>query len=292
MVGGSLIVSGPAYADSGSASCLFAFTGSPVVTISAFNTTFFGDFVTLSIGSVPGSCPCGGTASIEYAFHLTAPLGPASSGPWSASNSYSLSFVNLWPGGGGSFTVSAGVRITCNSPSGTTVRCRFASGTYTMPASFGSVSTTFSLPTNNGDTSFPNLPACNPAALRFAALSNDLMMVRGIAQSPPELQALIDGAPEQQPIEVLVAEPSPNAGRQTAPESAMDTALTGTPQMPEETTPSTTAAPMTTTPPAPSPRPTSAPSTTPSTTAPSTPSTTSPPTTTTWPPTTTTSTES
>ena len=140
VAGGSLIVSGPAHADIGSEPCLFAFTGSPVVTISAFNTSFIGDFVTLTMSAVPGSCGCGGAPSIEYAFHLIAPLATATSGAWSTTNSYSLSFANLWPAAGGPFTVSAGVRITCTGPSGTTVRCRFASGLYNMPASFGRVS--------------------------------------------------------------------------------------------------------------------------------------------------------
>ena len=163
VVGGSLIISGPAHADIGSEPCLFDFTGSPVVTITAYNTSIIGDFVTLTMSAVPGVCRCGGTPSIQYAFHLVAPLATATSGPWSATNSYSLSFANLWPAAGGPFTVSAGVRITCNSPSGTTVRCRFASRSFNMPASFGSVSTTLSLPANNGNSPFPNLPACDAA---------------------------------------------------------------------------------------------------------------------------------
>ena len=257
-VGASLIVSGPAHADVGSAPCLFAFSGNPVVTVSAFNTSFIGDFVTLSIGAVPGTCPCGASASIQYAFHLVAPLNTAGSGGWSATNSYSLSFANLWPSGGGPFTVSAGVRITCSGPSGTTIRCRYASGTFNMPASFGSVSTTFPLPTNNGNTSFPNLPACNAAALRFAALQSEtLMMTPGIAPVPPELQALIGGAPELQPIAVLTEQPQPDV----APPPAAATEPTGPQRTPDTTPPTTTIPGPTTTTTAASPTTTTTPAT-------------------------------
>ncbi len=250
---GSLIVSGPVHADVGSEACLFAFSGNPVVTVTAFNTTFFGDFVTLSIGAVPGSCPCGAAASIQYALHLITPLATATSGGWSATNSASLMFRNLWPPAGGPFTVSAGVRITCTGPSGTTIRCRFASGTFNMPASFGQVGTTFELPTNNGNSAFPNLPACDAAALRVVALQSDgLMMMSGVAPVPPELQALIDGAPEQQPIAVLAEQPAPAAGEpsaDTAPTETTSTPATTSTTEPEQTrdiAPTPTAGPPTT----------------------------------------------
>ena len=70
---------------------------------------------------------------------IATPVTTASSGGWSTTNTYRLFFANLWGPAGGSFTVSAGVRVTCTGPSGTTVRCRFASGPFNMPASFGSV---------------------------------------------------------------------------------------------------------------------------------------------------------
>ncbi len=258
VAGTSLIVSGPAHADVGSEPCLFAFTGEPVVTISAFNTSFIGDFVTLTMSAIPGSCPCGASASIQYAFHISAPSNSASSGAWSASNSYSLSFANLWPAAGGPFTVSAGVRIICTGPSGTTVRCRYASRTVNMPASFGSVSTTFPLPTNNGNSPFPNLPACDAVAARIAMLSSGgLMMVPGIAPVPPELQALIDGAPEPQPIDVLTEQPQPDAGQPSDDNAVTETTTTATettttttttaPERTPETTPSTTTIPDPTT---------------------------------------------
>jgi hypothetical protein len=240
VAGGSLIVSAPVHADVGSEPCLFAFSSAPVVTVSAFNTTFFGDFVTLSMGAVAGTCGCGATASVEYAFRLAAPVNTASSGAWSATSSYSLSFVNLWPGAGGSFTVSAGVRITCTGPSGTTIRCRYSSATFNMPASFGQFSDTFSLPTDNGNSPFPNLPSCNGAALRFAALQSDgVMMVPGPAQVSPELQALIDGAPEQQPIEVLALEPQPDPEQPSAGSDSTEAPATTTPSTSTSSTTST-----------------------------------------------------
>jgi hypothetical protein len=241
--GGSLVVSAPVHADVGSEPCLFAFSSAPVVTVSATNTSFIGDFVTLSIGTVAGSCGCGATASVQYAFRLAAPLNTASSGAWSATNTYSLSFANLWPAAGGPFTVSAGVRVTCTGPSGTTIRCRYSSATFNMPPSFGQVSNTFSLTTNNGNSPFPNLPSCNGAALRFAALQVDgVTMVPGPAQVTPELQALIDGAPEQQPIEVLTLEPQP----EPEPEPEQPSAGSDTTEAPATTAPTSSTTPVTT----------------------------------------------
>jgi hypothetical protein len=245
VAGGSLIVSSPAHADVGSEGCLFAFTGNPVVTVNAFN--WFFDYFALSMGPPPGSCGCDGVASIEYAFHLSAPLNTATSGPWSPSNSFSL-LGNFWPNGGGSFTVSAGVRITCTGPSGTTVRCRFASATFNMPASVGSVGETFPLPDNNGNGTFPNLPVCNAEALRFAALSTDrLTMMPGIAPIPPDLRAAIDGAPTQPPIDVLGEQPQLAVEQPTPDTSASETTTTPPAQVPE-TTPSTTTTTSTTIP--------------------------------------------
>ena len=107
-----------------------------------------------------------------------------------------------------------------------------------------------SLPTNNGNSPFPNLPPCNAAAARFAALRTDdvMMMVPGVAASPPELQALIDGAPEQQPIDVLAEQPQPDAAQPSADDAVTETTSTEpTPQAtPSTTTPSTTT-PTTTT---------------------------------------------
>lgn len=243
---GSLIVSGPAHADVGSEPCLFAFGGSPVVTITAFNTSIIGDFITLTTSAISGTCECGGTPSIQYAFHLVTPNTTASTGGWIANNEVSLSFANLWPNAGGPFTVSAGVRVTCAGPADTTVRCRFASATFNMPAAFGRVDTTFPLPINNGNSTFPNLPPCDAAALRVAALKSDgLPFAPGAAASPPELQALIAGAPEVQPIDVL-AEPPPPVDDATAATTST-AAPEPTPEAVVESVPTTTTIPDTTT---------------------------------------------
>jgi hypothetical protein len=239
VAGGSLIVSAPAHADVGSEPCLFAFTGSPGVTISGFNTQIIGDFITLTVGTISGTCNCGGTPTIQYAFHLVTPLTTATTGGWVTTNQVSLSFVNLWPSAGGAFTVSVGVRVTCAGPTGTTIRCRYASATFTMPASFGQVNTSFSLSTNNGNSAFPNLPACDAAAPRAAALRNDTaVMVAGAAASPPELQALIDGAPEVPPIDVLAEPPQPVEA--APPDEQDDATITTPPERISEPTPSIT----------------------------------------------------
>lgn len=268
VAGGSLIVSGRAHADIGSEPCLFAFGSSPDVTISAFNTSFIGDFITLTTSAISGTCECGGVPSIQYAFHLITPNTTATTAGWITSNQVSLSFANLWPAAGGPFTVSAGVRVTCAGPTDTTVRCRFASVTLNMPASFGQVNTTLPLSTNNGNSAFPNLPPCDAAALRMAALSSDgVGFVPGGAASPPELQALIAGAPEVQPIDVLAEPPRPLSDDATAattstttttPEPAADATVETTPST-STTTPTTTPDTTTTAPPTTSTPTTSAP---------------------------------
>ena len=71
-----------------------------------------------------GGCPCGSVTSVEYAYFLDATNGTATSGSgWVGSSAWNMMFANLWPFGGGAFTVSAGIRVTCTSPAGDTVRC-------------------------------------------------------------------------------------------------------------------------------------------------------------------------
>ncbi len=76
---GSLIVSQPASADTGSEACRYEFSGGgPVATFSAFNT-IFGDFFGIDM-TVAGTCPCGSVSSIEYAYFLTATSNNATTG--------------------------------------------------------------------------------------------------------------------------------------------------------------------------------------------------------------------
>jgi hypothetical protein len=241
VAGGSLIVSGQAHAAVGSVPCGFTFTGSPVVTVTAFNTSFIGHLITLSMSSIPGSCQCACAATFDYAFHLTTPITTGSTGPWSPSNTASASFANLWPAGGGAFTVSAGLRVTCTGPSGTTVTCRYQSATFTMPPSFGQVDTSFLLSSDPGSPG--DLPPCEPAALRIAALATGPRLVPGEAPIPPELQAVIDGAPEPQPLDPLAepartAEPSPTTTAASEPASS-GTSTTSTPGTSATTGPTT-----------------------------------------------------
>ncbi len=63
---GSMIVSQPAYADSGSESCRFEFTGTPTVAVTTVNQTGNRrDQCSISVSGVNGNCPCGGSCHVR-----------------------------------------------------------------------------------------------------------------------------------------------------------------------------------------------------------------------------------
>jgi hypothetical protein len=56
---GSMIVSQPAHADSGSATCRYEFDGNPQVTVRLTNQAGNRrDFLSISVSNVGGDCPC------------------------------------------------------------------------------------------------------------------------------------------------------------------------------------------------------------------------------------------
>ena len=210
---GSLIVSQPARADTGSEACRYEFSGGgPVATFSAFNTVF-GDFFGINM-SVAGTCPCGSVSSIEYSYYLDADSNDASTGSgWVGSSAWNAGgiFQALWPGGGGTFTVTAGVRVTCTGPAGATIRCRYATSPSIAIGGgfFSSVNgQTLTLGTNNGDSGSGVLPVCNPPAAPLAAgrlFSNAaaggaLMMQPGPLVLPEEVRRLEAGEVPTDPL--------------------------------------------------------------------------------------------
>lgn len=171
-VGGQMIVSSPAFADSGSVNCLYEFSGTPTLTTTVVNRTFSADTLQLSVANTAGTCPCSATSTIEYAYSITIPgVGSGSTG-WVASSVVSVSSpATLWIASG-SVTVRVGIRVTCTGPSGTTIRCRFGEATYSVGAPFFSQAFVLNLATNNGNGSPPTgIPACSPASAAPLAAS-------------------------------------------------------------------------------------------------------------------------
>ncbi len=271
---GSLIVSQPARADTGSESCRFEFSGGgPVATFSAFNT-ILGDSFEIDM-SVSGSCQCGATlTSIEYAYFLDATNNDFSTGSgWVGSSSWNAGgtlFANLWPFGGGSFTVTAGVRVTCTGPAGVTTRCRYAtSSSISIGGGFfvSVTGQTLTLGTNNGDTGQGVLPACNPPAAPLtaarlfsrsagSAAGAVLMMQPGPLVLPDEVLRLQAGEmpvdPFGNPLDPMSGEPLPAPEASTTtepvqPESTSTTSTTTAPKRPTDTTTTSTSTTSTTT---------------------------------------------
>lgn len=197
---GSLIVSQPVHADSGSSTCRFVFSGSPVATFRAYNT-LLGDTFDISMSTVGGTCPCGGVTSIQYAYYLDATTNDASTGSgWVASSAWNVGgfFANLWPNTGGTFRVYAGVRVTCTGTAGVAVRCRYATSTNITigAASWSPVNGTLALGSNNGNGGPGVLPACDPPApliarpLSGSAMGAALPMQPGPLVIPDEVRRL------------------------------------------------------------------------------------------------------
>lgn len=278
--GGSLIVSRPAVADSGSEACRFDFGGTPTASFTA-TSSVIGDFIDIEMTGVGGTCPCGGGATTLYSFAIARPNTALSTGGWITSPTASANFVDLWPLDGGPFTMSAGVQVTCaGAGSPPTTRCRFASQGYNMPGGFfEQVIDSFGLPTNNGNSTLPNLPACTNVAAAQSRSRGGL--TPGAGQVPADLEARAraamessdpgePGAPSPEPVATTEetvattdetgatrppsATPSASSTTTTPPSSTSSTTTslpttTSTPSSPTtSTTGSTTSAPTTTTP--------------------------------------------
>lgn len=236
---GSLILSQPAHADSGSESCRYEFDlPGPVATFTAANTVL-GDFFGIDM-TFAGNCPCGSVSSIEYAYYLDATSNDASTGSgWVGTSAWNAGglFASLWPGGGGTFTVYAGVRVTCTGPAGTTVRCRYATSASISIGGglFVSVDGTLTLGSDNGGGGPSLLPACDLAApfaaralLSESAVAGGVLMMRpGPLVLPDEVRRLQSGeSPDDllgNPLAPVTAEPAVEPGPTTTPDTSTTT---------------------------------------------------------------------
>ena len=229
VAGGQAIVSSTAFADSGSAGCRYDFTGNLTLTTFVRNRTNTNqDVLQFTVSGAGGTCPCGGTAVIQYAYYVAVPAGSANT-PWISSSSVSLSGPrSFWPNGGGSLSVGVSVRVTCPAAVGNAVRCRYGTATYNVGAADFTQTYTLVLSTNNGDDPLPNgLPACNSAPLAAATVAGGaaaptaaataegtggMFLVAGLLPDPGETEPVVASvvplapAPEPAPV---VTEPAP-----------------------------------------------------------------------------------
>ncbi len=191
-VAGSLVVSYTAFADSGSIPCRYAFSGSPNAAVRVRNLPN-NDRVQFTVTGVAGTCPCGGAATIEYAYYLLSNTGVTATSGWTPLSMADTLDQVIWPLSGGSVTVSVGVRVTCASPSGTTIRCRYVTSTLVVGASPFDNTTNLALATNNGTSPPPTgIPACNTGTItRQGASTGTLNVVGGgsaLSRDVPEPQ--------------------------------------------------------------------------------------------------------
>jgi hypothetical protein len=247
---GSMIVSAPAFADSGSSACRYDFNGTPTVSIRVVNRVLFGvvpaDFISATfMGGMDGNCPCNGAPTIEYSYAFAAASGPSGdAGGWVTTPSVSSPaiFLNLFDNGGDTVEVSVGVRVTCPDTPQPAIVCRFTTGTIGVGAAntpAGDVTSSFTLPPGSGNSSAPGLPACDPLLFSTQAL-------RGV----PTVQ-LVAGAgrpltDDDVPADLQTA-PDPLAAP-TEPVAAPETTTTTTPTPTNPTTTTSPSTPSTTTP--------------------------------------------
>jgi hypothetical protein len=232
---GSMIISQPAYADSGSETCRFDFTGNPTVTVVAVNQTGGGqDQCTVNVSGVSGICPCGGGATIEYAYFFTIPELGTGGTTWIPSSGVFVTNNPIWPNGGGSVTVGVGVRVTCEINGRTAIRCRFGSVTVTVGRNQTRTGT-LTLSSNNGNDPRPTgIPACDPpGAQRSAALFS--------RQAPGGTVGVVAGFQAPIAVDPTADDPIVDLGP-IEPVEATTTTTTA----PADPPPSTTAAPATT----------------------------------------------
>lgn len=261
VAGSSLIVSQRAHADSGSEPCRFDFTSDPVASFTAVNG-FLIDFVTIRMSTITGDCPCGTRTSVEYSYAVDAPNGQLQTSGWVTGSSQEA-LADLFPLFGGSATVYVGVRVTCSSPAGTAVRCRYGQATASVGFPYSERTGSVTLGTNNGDGGPARLPSCDASARlssRSSAAATQMYPGAGIVpdqvRENPDEEASIDliepTAPEQTTTTTEpAAEPDESSTTTTSPPTTTTSPATTTTAPPSTTSPSTTttAPPSTTTPP-------------------------------------------
>ncbi len=276
---GSLIVSQPAFADSGSETCRFAFNGSPSVTVNMVNANGNNpDFLSITVSNVSGTCPCaaGQSPQLQYSYYVTIPDTGSGGTGWTDWNAVSVSSPSVLWRGKGSATISVGVRTTCptGSDSATAVRCGYGTATFEVKNN-DTLRDGFSLGTSNGNSAPAGLPSCDSAPFAAPQLQSRALTAGGAIVIQPGAGI----APTLDPN--AIDEPSvdlgtPDSDTTTSSTTSTTTTTTdkpgnGSKPKPNDSTTTTTATTTTTTTSAPS---TTAPPPT-STTPPSTSTTTS-----------------
>jgi hypothetical protein len=157
VAGASLIMSSPASADSGSPNCRYTYTAPATATISITRPQNSQVRFQLSVSSPTGSCPCGGSPTITYAFRAvltdngSATFGTALFGQPLPFDSGAVSL-----GQGNSpiaYNVQVGVRINCPEGAQPASVCRFVTVT-------GSAAAPINLTPTLTATSAAALPSC------------------------------------------------------------------------------------------------------------------------------------
>lgn len=260
---GSIIISQPAHADSGSEPCRYDFDGAPNVRVRMINQSGSSpnrpDYLAVSVSGVGGDCPCGNqTEPIQYAFFIT--IGTLSGGiGWINSSAVSVASPSvLWPNSGGSATIAVGIRAVCPAKGvGTAVRCRWGSSTINIGGPNDSTTANFALSSNNGNSSPPaGIPSCEPSLQRSAPLlraGSSLGVVAGAPAEPiltDEPDPVTDLGPVEPTGESTTTTTKPGTKPKAPADSTTTTSTTTTTTTPPTTTTTTPPTTTTTTPPA------------------------------------------
>ncbi|MGB8861003.1 MAG: hypothetical protein WCC60_17220 [Ilumatobacteraceae bacterium] len=141
----SLVVSSPAFADSGTVPCRFTYAGVATF-VATVNRPSSGNaqYQIITVTNPTGVCPCGGTPTFSYAYwvSLTGTSTATGSTGWIAASSVSSGVASIGGGTGAfSYSMEVGVRVQCNGARAGRLAyiCRFGT-------SAGSGATSYSVP--------------------------------------------------------------------------------------------------------------------------------------------------
>ena len=138
--GSSVIRSGQAFADSGTVSCRFTYTG-----VATFTATINrpasgqGRYQIITVTNPTGVCPCGGTVTFSYAYwaSLTGTSTVTASTGWIPASSVTSTAFTIGGGTGAfSYRMEVAVRAQCAGRSGPTYICRFGTSSGSGSASY------------------------------------------------------------------------------------------------------------------------------------------------------------
>ena len=131
VVGASVVLSNVAFADSGTTKCRHPYAAATfTATLTRAGTLNLSGRAIVTVGGVPGPCPCGGaTPNISYAFTVTLSdflSVTVTSGGWQPSNVFDTGALSIFAIGNFNYAIGVGIRLDCPGISGRAVTCRFA----------------------------------------------------------------------------------------------------------------------------------------------------------------------